>query len=106
MSELKHTTGPWEATFTDILGCSVDGYCRIRPTNREMFGHHTSLEIATLHLIDEVEQQANARLIAAAPDLLEALINLERVSGMASMRDDPGRVAARAAIAKATGSEP
>ena len=46
---------------------------------------------------------ANARLIAAAPDLLEALENLERTAGLPAMENDPSRVAARAAIAKAKG---
>jgi len=36
------------------------------------------------------------------PDLLTALIDLERTAGIASMYADPGRVAARAVIAKAT----
>lgn len=42
-------------------------------------------------------------LIAAAPELLEALIHLEMLAGQPSMSDDPVRVSARAAIAKATG---
>ena len=53
----------------------------------------------------EVEQQANARLIAAAPELLEALKEL--LSALDHQISDPDRVfrgktAARAAIAKAT----
>lgn len=72
MKEFKHTPGPWEASFTNCLGGTAD-YCRIRPLNQEMFGIHSSLEIATMNLMDEAEQQSNARLIAAAPDLLEAL---------------------------------
>lgn len=47
--------------------------------------------------------EANARLIAAAPALLAALKDLERTAGQASMFDDPVRVAARAAIARAEG---
>ena len=48
----------------------------------------------------------NAHLIAAAPDLLEALERLERLSGSAMMTDDPAREWARAAIAKAKGEMP
>jgi hypothetical protein len=54
---------------------------------------------------------ANARLIAAAPDLLEALILLEREmveSGNAQSRDygwKPAIEKTRAAIAKATGEQ-
>ena len=47
----------------------------------------------------------DARLIAAAPELLEALENLERTAGLPAMSDDPVRVAARAAIAKARGEQ-
>jgi len=50
------------------------------------------------------ESGANARLIAAAPELLEALQNLLAVAGVRI--DDPRIVqfdAARAAVAKATG---
>jgi hypothetical protein len=42
--------------------------------------------------------EANARLIAAAPDLLEALLEIDALSSAGSMRS----VIARAAIAKAT----
>lgn len=47
--------------------------------------------------VDEV--MANARLIAASPELLEALIGVVRVADRATVEFD----AARAAIAKATG---
>ncbi|WP_156507271.1 hypothetical protein [Bordetella trematum] len=43
--------------------------------------------------------EANARLIAAAPELLQALIDVVRVADRATVEFD----AARAAIAKATG---
>ena len=50
-----------------------------------------------------VELAANARLIAAAPCLLAALQGL--LDGMVNrMESDPRLIAARAAIAKATGS--
>lgn len=45
--------------------------------------------------------EANARLIAAAPDLLEALIGVVRVADRATDEFD----AARAAIRKATGEQ-
>jgi hypothetical protein len=58
------------------------------------------------------EQRANARLIAAAPDLLdvakEANAELERLNdprGFVSMRQERIMEKARAAIAKATGGE-
>jgi hypothetical protein len=51
----------------------------------------------------EQTSKADLRLIAAAPDLLKALIALERIAKIPAMKDDPVRVKARAAIAKARG---
>lgn len=45
------------------------------------------------------------RLMSAAPDLLKALVSLELTAGIPAMEDDPARVAARAAIAKAKGEQ-
>ena len=47
------------------------------------------------------QQQANASLIAAAPDLLEALLGVLRIADRATVEFD----AARAAIKKATGGQ-
>lgn len=99
----NHTAGPWEATFTDCRGGPAN-YCRIRPKSGEMFGYYTSMEIATMNMMDEAEQQANARLIASAPELLDAL----RLIASAKDRDfgiDYAIGCAKAAIGKATGEE-
>lgn len=103
MSANKHTPGPWETDRNNV---------------------HTG-QIATIHHclnndwvevwspnwpMDEAEQEANARLIAAAPELLEALILLEREmieSGNAGSADygwKPAIEKTRAAIAKAGGA--
>lgn len=52
------------------------------------------------------QQEANARLIAAAPDLLEALIELADCGAEAWGEVRPCVKWARAAIAKATGEQP
>lgn len=49
--------------------------------------------------------EANASLIAAAPELLEALNRLEFQSELSLESADPARVAARKAIAKASGEK-
>ena len=49
------------------------------------------------------QQEANARLIAAAPDLLEALQGL--LNALPSATTHPAVKSARAAIAKATGEQ-
>ena len=104
-TETNFTPGPWEASFTDCFGGPAD-YCRIRPESGEMFGHFTSQEIATMYIMDEAEQQANAHLIAAAPDLLESLTNLVGLAKLGAARLDKYQAAlsdAEAAIAKARG---
>lgn len=60
------------------------------------------------HLICESVSQANARLIAAAPDLLEALKVLlfafeELAKAIKPLSSDPVIVSARAAVCKAEG---
>lgn len=52
------------------------------------------------------QQEANARLIAAAPDLLEALIELADAGADAWGEDRPCVRWAYAAIARATGEQP
>lgn len=102
----KHTPGPWRF-YTDPQpnGCPIVGT--------------GGLMVAQLaHSINYPEQRdtaiANARLIAAAPELLEALGDLMGVAEAAMLRanfdggeyDIEGELAdARAAIAKATGEK-
>lgn len=90
-----HTPGPWGfSTEPQPNGCPIVG---ARGLMVAMLAH-------TIHQDDQREVAlANARLIAAAPDLLEALTVLVENGGIGpeSMFDD-----ARAAIAKATGEQP
>lgn len=58
----KHTPGPWHYFET------ADGRCRVKPLN----GKYIVAECSAMEPQCE-EQRANARLMAAAPDLLEAL---------------------------------
>ena len=84
----KHTQGPWTVSNeTDISGIEND------PEN----GCVGPVDVAHVYLRTvQGRTEANARLIAAAPDLLEALREI------AADYSDPIRLA-RAAIAKATG---
>lgn len=100
----KHTQGPW----------SFD------PEDKSIVGKDEGLSIATIDNIDVGgdkgfhfgdESEANARLIAAAPELLEALRGLDEAYCRAGTHltreerteDRKRLIAARAAIAKATG---
>ena len=91
----KHTPGPWEAVYNDhYWDIKLEGsYERIGDTCTSQF------------LSSGDNEEANARLIAAAPELLEALGTLERLAGTGMTQDEPARVAARAAIRKALGEE-
>ena len=93
----KHTPGPWTVAEDDINGQAI------------VRGRHTEIATCWHHCLGslEIQMRANARLIAAAPDLLEACQTL------ATLRDTDdwiatGRLAvkqARDAIAKATGAQ-
>lgn len=63
MSDTKHTPGPWETCDPEDYG-DYDGNCRV------ILGD--DLRVAVVLGVDG-ENEANAHLIAAAPDLLEAL---------------------------------
>ena len=86
---MKHTPGPWEAR----------GYSIFEPHKTAM-----TIAVATQH---EPNVKANARLIAAAPELLEALQAFvewaECVKEFAGAAPIATLADARAAIAKATG---
>lgn len=90
MSDIKHTPGPW--SFYDD---SNDG-----KTNRIEIVAIGKTVARIYHSVPE-EDLPNARLIAAAPELLEALIAVVSVADRATVEFDK----ARDAIDKATGSQ-
>lgn len=102
MEEIKHTPGPWDTHFSGYGIAIVD--------------HVDGGSIAAVWpeslLNKSLPMEANSRLIAAAPDLLEALILLEAemvLSGNAGSTGygwKPAIEKTRAAIAKAIGAQP
>ena len=84
----KHTQGPWHT--------AGDQGVQIR-SQRD--------QIAKVWTMRGNEWKANARLIAAAPELLEALIELADCGAEAWGEDRPCVRIARDAIAKATGGK-
>lgn len=91
----EHTPGPWTAMTTRGRECQI-----------------IEQQPGTLGVvIAKADTEANAHLIAAAPDLLAALQGMTDAFGgvpRADYRENNRRCveAARAAIAKATGCEP
>ena len=90
----KHTAAPWH-----IGTPPPNGEQTIGAPNGMM------VAIATTGVGMKEEMLANARLIAAAPELLEALKNISLCSqNSMSSKTECGTIA-RAAIAKATGEQ-
>lgn len=101
MSDIKHTPGPWIVTHDRRL---------IEAEYRE--GYVASVSFYDSQFCgpeDEAEAAANACLIAAAPDMLEALRFAERACASEDFEPREALMKildrARAAIAKAEGRE-
>lgn len=96
MKEMKHTPGPWRIGTAPPNGEQAIG------TIRGMM-----VAVATTGVGMENETLANARLIAAAPDLLDALhavlSDYMAVHGVGDLEVQPALFQAHAAIDKATG---
>ena len=71
MSKLQHTPGPWKACKRGDYSEDFDKQSQI------IIGDE--MRICAVHSYD-IEGEANARLIAAAPEMLEALIFEAKIS--------------------------
>ena len=94
----KHTPGPWNIGSSDLPVSRMSIHCK---------GHKDSCHSTVALMvsrgaigISHDEEFANARLIAAAPDLLDVLEELVAEFGVCGLTEK-----ARAAIAKATGDQ-
>jgi uncharacterized protein (DUF58 family) len=97
---MKHTPGPWGYEQTTLT------ICRLIVSTEDVKALNITPKADPNHTIAYVpndvtpkEQEANARLIAAAPELLEALKEILARAGF----NQGGWRDARAAIAKAEG---
>lgn len=100
----KHTPGPWHVKSDpfhfDTLSSIVGG--EKRGDGKRFPSHELNAEVGGF--ADFEIQEANARLIAAAPDLLEALEEAEKCLAESEYSEDGyARKLVRAAIAKAKG---
>ncbi len=98
-----HTPGPWKVT-----GLSRHGfYCKVRGTRLGGKFQVAHCPFVPDSREDKVEAEANARLIAAAPHLLEALQTLaDYAEGIGMTPTGVAFANARIAIAEATKDEP
>jgi hypothetical protein len=90
----QHTPGPW-AVGTDTARDAAPGRVHVLAQ---------SITTSGLETVAVASTENNARLIAAAPELLDALIDCADTLAVLALIDEPALVAARAAIAKAVQS--
>lgn len=104
----KHTPGPWtvlpeeaDKDYLRIRGTRLGGRYKVANVHmpRLWESHYVLRDRAN------AESGSNARLIAAAPELLEALIALYAVARVERDQDYRAVTAAAAVIAKATGEQ-
>lgn len=97
-----HTPGPWEY---DGLTPAHNHPAIMDPTGTIQLAHVLTGRNLEGKRVDEFEADANARLIAAAPELLAALRLFLGLMDLAApaIKGEPEYKAARAAIAKAEG---
>lgn len=102
MSAAKHTPGPW--------GVARRSHCTVLNALFVNGGGDRVARVVVPNTASSIEEyEANARLIAAAPELLEALQSMpwpERSSGVCHLSAEwlAWQDSVKAAIAKATGA--
>lgn len=120
----KHTPGPWIAIFPEARcfheGSDITSFDVMTEKTRAQFraegrDHYERRheDVANVGIVScqfwrdlkDEEAKANARLIAAAPELLEALALCLHAVALAGWDGDHCAIKARAAIAKATGEQ-
>lgn len=94
----KHTPGPWEVGPVDDTVVTHVGADGVRLVVAEIDGDYNQPETWPI-------MEANARLIAAAPELLEALDRIQNWPRVFDGLRAEDVAFARAAIAKATGEQ-
>lgn len=94
----KHTPGPWKREGLTVYALMSAGWLK----GKELFKNRFWANLVCDASCSKEEAEANARLVAAAPELLDACIDARRwLAGWASA--EPYISLLDAAIAKATG---
>lgn len=106
MTEAKHAPGPWEYNDPAIFS---QGHGRFSETAVYAPGNAFPWRMAEIQGPDTATEIATARLIAAAPDMLNALelaeqAEIETDGDWHMALTERAQTARRAAIAKATGA--
>jgi len=100
----QHTPGPWHINTMETVQATIHAHR----------GHVATVSRGSMNEVSADEIEANARLIAAAPELLAALESIARGSivdvgehrlGTVNLDKEAMQAIARAAIAKAGGAK-
>lgn len=94
MTKAKHTPGPWVARRVSGVGLP------------NQIGYAIDFNEDQEQVVDYVYEEADARLIAAAPELLEALESLIECMRIAGCQDVVMAIRARSIVNKAKGLNP
>lgn len=81
---LKHTPGPWKAKETNKETITIVSPWsdKVKPESCDGYGSYLGIHISEIKhqndnpCVSKMTADANARLIAAAPEMLEALIDI------------------------------
>lgn len=103
MSDTKFTPGPWRAApFSSVVGCPIGA--QPDPKKNTIIVAGTRSAVAQEPGAFRAEVEANSYLIAAAPEMYEALVLLDSMDGWTPEDEwDAAWQKARAALAKARG---
>lgn len=99
MSAEKHTPGPWLIQGNTVYALMRHGWRK----GVEMFKNRFSVQFSFDSSCSKEEIESTKQLIAAAPDLLDALVQFVDEFEGCYADGEPAMIKARAAIAKATG---
>jgi hypothetical protein len=98
-----HTPGPWHYVGDSLTHRQFDIHSP--GVHHQHICTVNNLSVEALWKRDAQQAEANARLIAAAPALLEALRLAANINPYGSVENANARDAARAAIARATSKD-
>ena len=99
----KHTEGPWRVGVTEDSACRI--YADEYPDHAIARTYGQDLNGIGICQLTGPQNRADARLIAAAPELLAALADCVAHMHWTQPLGEAALKKAKAAIAKATGSE-
>ena len=105
----EHTKGPWKVVYPsmNIMVAAKGGGCVVGSPSKRCAGYPSKIKGVPFDISDD-QREANAQLIAAAPELLETLKDIalgQTQMPTAKYYEEHTVYIAKQAIAKATGGQ-